>query len=244
MKSLIAIGLLALTACVDQPLDDQSQDDGFSPKLGANGLTPTQLFNTALDPAVLDQTNLDTMAATDDGRVTLRYVVSCALALNHNVTANYTDGLGNPQTLQLNGFFGLADGWTSTALSTTSQRFVSSCTLALTNEIGASITVSLRGPSTALATTSPELSGYTLQEGAFFGNVFKGAEGAAACKGSGTSTQSGRTCSRSSGGGSTYCGFTYVGTCTSVCSTSSGYFTNCSWNSTTYTTAVSTYLPN
>lgn len=239
---LFLLSTVLIGACVtDESVDSTDYED--TPRLSANGLSPAQLANTALDAGVLNQTNLDTMAATDDGRVTLRYVIACALTSGHNVTANYTDANGNPATITFNGTIGLADGWTSTALSTGSQRWVSACVLSLVNELGASVTISQRGPSSTLATTSSEVTNYALQEGAFFGNVFKGGEGAAACKGSGTSTVTGRTCSRSANGSSTYCGFSYAGTCASVC-TSGSYFTNCTWNGTTYSTPVSTYLTN
>jgi hypothetical protein len=237
MKSIGLTIALALMACVDDPTTIDTV-----PKLSANAVTPEQLFNTALDAAVLDQANLDQMASSADARLALRYVMACALAEGQVVTASYIDDAGQSATIDFHGFMGLAPAWTDAALTTSAQQLVSGCILALVNRIGGSVMVSLRGPHGGLATTSNELQGYKLQEGAFFGNIFRGGEGAIACKGSGNSVSAGRDCAKPMSGDATQCGFSYAGLCSSVCSTSNGYFVNCTKNGITYPTPVSTYL--
>jgi hypothetical protein len=242
MKLIGMISVIALAGCMDEAVDVELE---ATPKLGLNGLLPSQLLNATLDPTILDQANLDEMASTPDGFVALRYVVACALGPGQGVVANYTDDAGNPAQQSYGGSFGLATTWMTAGLTVAQQRLVSSCALSLANSTGANITISLRGPNAALATTQQELSGYQLQEGAFFGNVFAGGEGAIACKGSGNSTLSGRVCAKQQGTGSTtQCGYAYAGTCASKCTLSSGYFINCSHNGIGYTSPITTFLTN
>jgi hypothetical protein len=243
MKATIMCSVFFVGACV---ADEAGQNPELEaqPRLAANALLPSQLLNTALIPDVLDQTNLDEMSSTADGRATLTYVIGCALPASVTLIGNYVDDFGSPGTVTYRGAMGLASSWTTSALTTAQQRFVTGCALATTNNAGTSITVSLRGPASALATTSTEVANYTLQEGAFFGNAFVGGEGVAACKGSGTSTLSGRVCANPGSSGRTVCGYFYAGTCASNCSVSGSYFVNCTWNSTTWSTPVSTYLTN
>jgi hypothetical protein len=245
LKSSFAVACvlsLIVPACVDSDLEDT--DFTNEGRLVANALTPQQLYNATLASTVLDATSLHTMAATADGRASLIYVVGCALATNHNVSTTYDPGDGSAVPITFRGEMGLADGWTSNALTTTERGYVSSCTLARVNKLGTSVTVSMRGALTQFATTSPEVTGYPLQEGAFFGDVFAGSFFAGACKGSGNTTLSGRECAKSAGNGFTNCDYRYAGTCSSVC-TQQGYaFTSCTYGGTTYNKTVTTYLTN
>jgi hypothetical protein len=245
MFKTMMLSVFVVGACVADVEGEEGPETSVDPRLAANGLTPAQLLNTTLIPGVLDQANLDEMASTADGRVTLRYVFGCALAQGTSVTANYLDDAGNPQTQAYGGAFGIASNWTTAPLTVAQQRLVTSCTAALSNANGSNVMLSLRGPGSIWTTTSQELSQYQLQEGAFFGNMFAGGEGIAACKGSGNSASSGRVCAKPDASGSvTQCGYAYAGTCATKCTLSSGYFINCTWNGSGYTSPVSTYLSN
>jgi hypothetical protein len=238
-----AFSILAFGACIDQQMEDP-QDEDLSPasRLAANGLAPAQLNALLpLDPSILDQAHLDALAVTEDGRQALKYLVGCALADGHNITAYYTDPVTGPEEFHAGGSVGMADGWTSGALTTTQQKWLTSCVSALTNRTGASVTVSVRGPSTTLSSTSTELTTYVTQEGAYFGNAFT-ATGILACKGTGTVTTTGRDCAKgTSVGGKTQCNFTYTGTCATVCSAGSQYMNSCTYSGTTYAQAVTAY---
>ncbi len=249
MKASFALVLILVGACAIDDVDDGTVDtsDDYTnvAKLAGNGITPQQLWDAGTSAAVLDSTNLTNLASTISGRAVGPYIVGCALAAGHNVTTSYVNDAGFTMNITFTGAIGLADGWTGSALTIAQQQFVSSCVLARTNRYGAAVTVSLRGPTALLNTTTTENTDYALQEGAFFGNVFHTRDYfVGACKGSGDSTIYGRECAKPGPlGTDTLCGYTYAGLCSNVCSTS-GYFTSCAANSTTYATPVTTYLPN
>jgi hypothetical protein len=239
MKLIGMITVFALVGCMDEAVDVELE---ATPKLSANALSPSQLLSLGtLNPAALDQSNLDAMASTLEGRNALAYLVGCALDVGGSVVANYIDDVGNPATMTFYGAIGLATNWASAALTATEQRLVTGCTLARTNLQEALVTVSLRGPSPALATTQTELNQYPAQEGAFFGNLFN-RDGAIACKGAVNVTSPGRDCAKPNGS-VTMCGYKYAGTCATKCTSSNGYFINCTHGSVTFANPVSTYLP-
>lgn len=252
MKTLLLCSVFSLGACIDQ-VDDGDQiesslpDDEMSPamRLAVNGLAPGQLSPLLpLDSSILDQTHLDSLATTEDSREALKYVVGCALATGHNITAYYTDPVTGPEEFHAAGSIGLADGWTSAALTTTQQKWITSCVSSLTNRLGTSVTVSVRGPSATLSTTSTELTSYATQEGAYFGNFFT-TTGILACKGSGTVTATGRDCAKGTTvGGKTQCNFTYTGACSTVCTAGAQYMSSCTYGGTAYGQAVTTFTTN
>jgi hypothetical protein len=236
---------ITTSACVDAETDEADfTEEG---RLVGNGLTPIQLWGASLNSAVLNATNLQTMASTADGRAALTYVVGCALNLNHNVSTTYDPGDGSSVPITFYGFLGLADGWTSTALTQTQQRWISGCTLGRVNKTGANITISMRGTLTNFALAFGESTNYPVQEGAFFGNVFQGTDFyVAACKGTGNPTATGRDCAKSDplNPTQTQCQYTYAGTCATACSFTSGVISSCSIGGTTYLTPVTAYTAN
>jgi hypothetical protein len=240
-NNMILISVLAFAGCMD--VDSDVSEDTESPRLAANGLLPADVLATQLDPAILDQAHADALVTTTAGINVAHYLIPCALAPGHDIDVTGVDDLGNPYTGTLHGVHGLADDWTSGALTTAQQRFVSACVLAYTNRIGASVTISMRGPNAAFSTIGSETTNYAVQEGAYFGNLFgsgKNYVGPLACSGSGTTIASGRDCAKPTGG-TTQCGYTYAGTCASLCTTSSGYFVNCSYSGTSYTQPLTVF---
>jgi len=243
-------GSLVLGACVDTaPTDDVDHDDDVTnpARLSANGITPAQMWSVALTPATLDATVASTLASTADGRAVGAYFVGCALATGHNVSTTYTNSFGQQTNLTFSGAIGLADSWTSSALTTAQQELVSSCMLARVNETGVSVTISLRGNSSGLAVTGSEAANDTLQEGAFFGNVFA-AKGsgwfAGSCKGSGTAPSNRQCAQQAALPALGKCGMTWAGNCADICTwdSTNGYFTGCSANSTSYGAPITSYL--
>lgn len=228
--ALVSLMCAVLAGCLDEegPSPDEAADDVIAvPKITSNALTPTQLWNSNLVSGVLNNTNLTAMAATFDGRAALHYAVVCALS-SHQTVSVTVGGILYPYQ----GYLGLAGGWTTTALTATQQMRVTACVLSLVNLTGTPLNVSLRGGS--LAYDPGETATYSVEEGAFWGNMFLGGSSwAAACNGVdqaardvGTTLPL-RECAEASGTPSvTPCGFNYAGLCTSACS-SSGWYGGC-----------------
>jgi hypothetical protein len=226
-------------ACVDAPeTGDDSVETTDIPRISINSLTPAQLFNATLDASTLTTTSLNTMAATADGRAALKYVIGCSLPSGTSVTA--TVG-GMPVTFS--GDIGLAPNWTQRGLSTSERHWVSACTLARLNEFGTAVQISLRGAATPLALQQSEGTGYTIQEGAFFGDVFQGAGFyVAACQGVDT-TNADRQCAQPNGiTGQTPCGLDFVGACADACGPGPNYGGCQGLNQVSYDEVITTYL--
>lgn len=239
MKSAIVVSLVSLLgACAVDDLDGDGTDTDVTatPKLATNALMPAYVWvaQPTFNPAKLDATNLNTMAQTDEGRVSLVYLVGCALAAGHNVSTS-VGGV----TYTYSGSVGVADTWTSAALGVNAQRLVSACVLARLNETGHQVTISLRGSSAALGLVGTEGALYDQQEGAFFGNVFPGRDFyVASCRGTGA-VHSSRTCATETGN----CGMDWRGACADVCSETNGNMTYCvGANGLTYNEPITTYL--
>lgn len=245
MDNLILISALCVAAvgCVDGGgglADLGGAGSEPAARIASNALTPSQLWNSNLDPGALTTTNLQAMAATADGAATLQYAITCALSDHQQVTVN---------NVTYQGKLDIAGTWTTSALSSAQQQWVSACILALVNLDGSIVSVSLRGGSIGM--DSGEASSYTAEEGAFWGNMFLGASSYAfACNGvdqadddSGTALAL-RECAEDDPGspGTTPCGFTFAGLCTSAC-TSNNWYVGCNDGiSSTTNYVVTTYL--
>jgi hypothetical protein len=193
--------------------------------LAANMLAANQL-STQLNP---DGSNM--LLGSADGRFLLQYIVSCALPAGQNLSANvnvadtappatpYTCASG---TCTFTGLLDLAPQWIDHKLSSDGQAWISSCLLARVNANQISEEISLRGSNSALAVTPAEAQLYTVQEGAFYGDVFTYPKPIVwiACEGAGqiNGTFGGlvdRKCARPdpANPGKTICGFDYAGYC-------------------------------
>ena len=242
MKNAALLVLLVVGCVESEPGDDVDID--VLPKLATNSLTPAQLMGASFNPTALNQASVNTYAGNINGRASRPYVVGCALAAGTSITAYYTAEGGVPMQTTYNGEIGLAPAWKTTALTVAQQRLISGCVLARVNATGVSVTVSLRGPTTALAVTSTESTTYVKQEGAFFGNIFQGANFyLAACKGSLAIAPTNRRCAQPTGiGTQTECGFNDAGLCSDMCASGS-YFTDCyAPNGVIYDNTVSAYI--
>jgi hypothetical protein len=204
---LSSILVLAAVGCIDSA--DQPQVD-TTDRIIINGMLPSELVTTTLGTAAVTGTALTPyLDGTKNNFV--GYLVGCALGSTQTVNVNGT---------VFGGTFGIAPAWTTRALTVDEQRLVSACMLSRVNLNGINVTISSRSQSTAFATTTPEVSGYTYEEGGFWGNVLGGTADLHTCMGddqhdyplwNGDITK--RKCA-----GSSACGFTYEGLCSSVCS--------------------------
>lgn len=70
------------------------------------------------------------------------------------------------------GSLGLAEHWIDRSLDPKGQRWVTACLLARVNLYGVSVEISLRGVAPQLSVSPDEAELYSLQEGAFYGNIF------------------------------------------------------------------------
>ena len=111
------------------------------------------------------------MVASEGGRQTLKYLASCALKEGMVLTAEHQG-----ERLEFPGGLGLAPAWHQRALNSAEQRWLSACLLARTNFFGVPVQLSMRSDFPSNAPGLHELTDadapYTLEEGAFFGNLF------------------------------------------------------------------------
>jgi hypothetical protein len=111
--------------------------------------------------------NATKLLSTPDGVALFSFIVSCALPLDAVLVATI-DG----NELDFFGEIGLTPQWQSASLDLTGQRWVSACLLARVNAHSVLVPFSARGPNLGLAVSDDERDLFTLEEGAFYGNVF------------------------------------------------------------------------
>jgi hypothetical protein len=241
MKATVLGSMLVLAACVEQPAIEHAESDlhpaGASVPI-VNALTPSQLLHATLNANTLDDANRRAMARTADSRTALSYAIGCALSPGHDLEV-VVDRVAHP----LPGALGLADTWTKAPLTLEQRRLVTSCMLARLNYYGISVNVSLRGASPELEVNDADLDTYTIEEGAFFGDVFAGAKSyAGVCSGSGTAPWQ-RKCAQPGPSGVGLCEVDYVGACGKICGQENGYYVDCAGrNDARYAEVITAYL--
>lgn len=188
-----ALALVALASCVTMreeedvflgtapaPLEtiNALNPNALNPNaLNPNALIPNALIPNALAPGALSSAALsaiqDPGAAGELSRQFLRYVIGCALTPSQSFSFSWTDADGTVHEEVYEGLIGLAPGWATKPLGKTEQEWVSACLGSRTNWYGSSVIISSRASHPVLDKTgSAELSTYTRQEGAFWGNLF------------------------------------------------------------------------
>jgi hypothetical protein len=159
------------------------------------------------------------LLSTEDGREVFSFVVSCALPGNVTLEAD-VDGT----TFEFNGELGLAPEWMTSSLDSVGQGWVSACIFARVNAADVAVPISVRGANLALATDADERSVWSVEEGAFYGNLFTPLDQPIlwiACRGAGQVTQpdasglADRRCATPdpANPGLTMCGFIFAGDC-------------------------------
>jgi hypothetical protein len=150
--------------------------------LNPNALNPNALAWTALDfPALVPGAKSALQNATEAGvlsRELLKYVVSCAFTSEQSFVFSWLGDAGELHVETYPGLLGLASAWSYRQPSTAEQQWVSACIASRVNLYGVSVTISSRASHTALNKVgTTEMVTYTVEEGAFWGNLF-GAPGA------------------------------------------------------------------
>lgn len=206
-------------------------------KLAANRLAANRLAANRLAANALSSTKLVALQETADllqtaeGREVYSYIISCALPSGTTIEAD-VEGAADTETetysclsehCTFRGVVGLAEYWIDHRLAPRDQRWVSACLFARVNVHDYAEAISLRGPHDSLTVGVDEAELFTLEEGAFYGNVFTD-EGEPidwnACEGASQAAgESGglafRDCTEEDpdNPGQTYCGFNYAGDC-------------------------------
>jgi hypothetical protein len=165
---------LLLASCAQAPAESRSTanvitGDGLDTSvIIANRTDANKLIAGALADAQSTVTpNAGPLLATDSGRVLFSFMVACALPADATLVATI-DG----NEFDFLGELGLAPQWRTGPLDLTGQRWVSACLFARVNAHDVSIPISARGPNLGLAVSDDERAEWTLEEGAFYGNMF------------------------------------------------------------------------
>jgi hypothetical protein len=114
---------------------------------------------------------------TAGGRMTVSYLVRCALPIGHSITKKDQSGVA----YTYNGQLGFAPEWETGACQQTCQRYVSACMMAHVNTAGVHIPLWLDAAKTSVGWGQD--SHYPHQEGSFFGNIFVSPPQAYYCNG-------------------------------------------------------------
>jgi hypothetical protein len=177
---LLIASVAMFAACVDLPEESSTSSMVVgsnrigsnrigSNRIGSNRIAASRLATTTLSNGQLS-INMETAAKileTDESRELLSLIVSCAMPPNLTLVAKVQD-----KTFLFPGEMGLALGWLAGPLDTAGQGWVSACMLARINANDIAFPISMRGPNPALAMAPGERDFWTVEEGAFFGNLF------------------------------------------------------------------------
>lgn len=190
-------------------------------RVTANRLPSNRLMASRLSDGRLT-VNMDTagkLLSTEDGREVFSFIVSCALPSDVTLTAD-VDGT----TFDFIGEIGLTPEWLVAPLSPVGQGWISACIFARVNGDDVALPISVRGSKIALATDADERAEWSVEEGAFYGNLFTPLDQPIlwiACRGAGQVTQpdasglADRQCAKPdpANPGFTLCGFIFAGDC-------------------------------
>jgi hypothetical protein len=183
-------------------------------KIAANKIAAHRLSNDGLQLAQ----NSDELLATADGREVLSYLIGCAIPEGQVLV-----GTSGGVTYEFFGELGLAEEWIHRRLNQTGRGWVSACVFARANIHSVALPLSVRGPHPGLSTSADEREGWTLEEGAFYGELFTPGNEPInwiACRGRDQAAGeigglSERDCAEPDpmNPGKTICGFNYAGDC-------------------------------
>jgi hypothetical protein len=189
-------------------------------RIAVNAIGEAQVTD---DTLVLDPDAVADLVSTPDGEIILEYLISCAFPETVSIEG---PGFAGPRTYE--GNLGLAPFWATRQLTDSEKGWISACMLARVNLNEIPIMISLRGPHPGLYASPEEVAEYSLEEGAFYGDIFTGEDPivAIACGGrqEGSSTDiAERHCTEAGDRpGETACGFVATGACALACEARNG----------------------
>lgn len=173
----LAVVLSALAGCAEQPSDMATDAEDLMTDNGLKTINGLKAHNglATLENGLSVGAGLKTSAGlssttglmtTSDGRITVTYLVKCALPAGRSITKN--DQTGKAYTFT--GAIGVAPAWETGGISASDERWLSACMLALVNTTGDHYPLWLVAQNPAISWgLDPS---YPFQEGAFFGDIF------------------------------------------------------------------------
>lgn len=175
---LIACALAAAAGCVVGELGEPGSGAEIEPGPGpgasdipTNGLDLTAAPLEALSAEPLPAWIEDAAAA--GGEELLAYVATCALAEGESIVAGGLEHFG---------YYGLAPEWADSECGEDCRGWVSACLLAHANALDTPVQIAAVGAHPGLLEARPD--GFTVQEAAFYGDVFAAEPSLFACAGS------------------------------------------------------------
>ena len=239
----IAIAVLIMLAAAPIQADETSNRIAANRiaanRIAANGIAANKLAARKLSESRLEaDSEAAKMLSTEDGREMYSYIISCALPEGKEIDATVPGApdTAPPDTLytcanescSFPGSLGLAEYWIDHRLDVKGQRWITACLLARVNYFGVKVIISLRGVAPQLLVGRHEAERYSLQEGAFYGNIFSDPDKPLdwnACRGKDAAAgETGdlklRVCTEPDPNDPTHtkCGFNYAGDCGSYTS--------------------------
>ena len=154
-----------------------------SNRLASNRLASNRLASNGL---TADMESSGEILSTPEGRELYAYMMSCALRAGVDIHATIPGAPDScpgcspndtPYTCQseqcvFSGGLGLAPKWIDHKLNKKGQRWVSACLFARVNAYVTAQSISLRGNHDALTISIDEAENYSVEEGAFYGQLF------------------------------------------------------------------------
>lgn len=230
---VVLIGLASVAGCLPDPIETET---ARSPVLTSSRPNPRIVVagRAAAARAAAKAISSDPSGSRDDrlpiseagaemiaggDLELLSLIVSCALPAEISLVAQVSG-----QEVEIFGEIGLAPEWTQRAMRPASARWVSACVISRLSGTDLATAISIRGGNASLRATRAEASAWTIEEGAFFGDLF--ASGAQpirwfGCRGrdADAAELAGRVCAIEDPAtpGVTRCGLSYAGKCDQVC---------------------------
>src|ERR1041384_3967525 len=183
MRPVLCLPIAALSllvACVVAPNESTSSSDIVAVnriavnRIAVNRIAVNRIAvnRIAVNRIAVNRLSVNLLTARDllatvEGRELFSLIVSCALPDTITLVAT-VDGTD----FEFFGEIGLAPQWINHRLDREGQRWVSACMFARVNAQELFIPISMRGPDRQLAADADERAQWTLEEGAFYGNVF------------------------------------------------------------------------
>src|SRR5438105_3499268 len=167
-----AVVLTLLVGCTDSRFDEPERI--LNNSISFSDVVANKSALTALSAGKLDLNSAagTTLLSTPEGRHVVSFVVGCALPKGQTRTGKDDVGV----TYAFDGELGLSPQWISHAPSASDRRWVSACMLARVNNFGTAMKISLHGPTNGLYVNAHDSGTFTLEEGAFYGDIFTGAD--------------------------------------------------------------------
>lgn len=199
-----------------------------SNRIGSNRLPASRLAvgQLSTNQLVVNMQTAAKLLETSDGRDVFSLIVGCAMPPNITLVAD-VEG----ERFFFNGELGLALGWLLGPLDVEGQGWVTACMLARVNANDVALPISMRGSNPGLGLITGERDIWTVEEGAFFGNLFAPLDQPIqwyACRGAGQAVGEfggliSRDCAEEDPEvpGETLCGFNFAGDCGAFAATHS-----------------------